>query len=646
MSQMHTVKRGETLSSIASKYGLSRWEEIYHHPANADFRQKRRNPNLLFPGDVVFVPDSSPLSQVPTAETLTPGETLQRARGTLELASRSLEGGRGEQAANILEVGARELELVVVRARPHERPVLDALVSMMRARAASYRQTAPRLLQEKTTELIAVSRKALTLSRGLGLSKPRLAKMLEDAAIESLVQAELLLHAAENTAVLIGKGVSQTYRALINASFDKAIVDSGGLNNLLTGKRDLLEADKRKMNEVFDYLDKRMEREGLSFDHVWSVMFDDNRIASKKDIPSFPTAHEAAVFPRDHEVTRGLLIPISALSRALTAGDMRGVDTALAELIQALRKHGQWEIARSVLDALSKNARTDEGVDLARKLNDNERREWWSQRAESFVQKDLPVLLLSCLVSGGIGAGARALAALAGWGTRVVRGAQVAAEILSFVPTERVLNDVINNRRADWSAGGLARDYALAAASYGLFYTLGVCWRAWRAPADVTADAAKTAATPPGNPTKFPSNEARENIKAYIRENESAVTLRRSNYPLEQNPKIPGGNVPGVKKPDYRIGSELFDNYAPTTRSERNVWTNVQGKVQSEQARRIVLNLDDSAVNLDKLRKQFAEWPVEGLEQVLVVKNGQVFSLRLAKPPPGPTPMGYPDRRE
>jgi hypothetical protein len=327
---------------------------------------------------------------------------------------------------------------------------------------------------------------------------------------------------------------------------------------------------------------------------------------------------------------------------------MQGADMAAAEIIKALRENDQWEIARALLDELSKSARTPEGADLAQKLNDSERREWWSQKAQQFIVDDLPVLVLSTLISGGIGIGARTLALTAKWSPKVARGVQITAELLSFVPTERVLNDVINNRRADWSAYGMARDYLMTAASFGLFYTLGVCWRAWRTPPKVVPDAAKTAATPKGRPKEIPANEkAKENIDALNRENESAVILRENNYPIEQQPAIPGGRRPGVKDPDYRIGGILFDNHAPNTKSARSIWSTAKGKVQSEQARRLVINLGYSKVDLAALQKQFTEWPVDGLEQVLVItRDKKILSLHLAKPFTNFTPKGYPDQRD
>src|ERR1051325_8947818 len=53
----HVVKKGESLSTIARQYGHSDWKAIYDHPANAGFKKKRPNPNVIHPGDVVVIPD-------------------------------------------------------------------------------------------------------------------------------------------------------------------------------------------------------------------------------------------------------------------------------------------------------------------------------------------------------------------------------------------------------------------------------------------------------------------------------------------------------------------------------------------------------------------------------------------------------------
>ena len=56
MPKEHKVRQGECISSIADKYGLF-WEKIWDHSKNSELKNKREDPNTLYPGDVVFVPD-------------------------------------------------------------------------------------------------------------------------------------------------------------------------------------------------------------------------------------------------------------------------------------------------------------------------------------------------------------------------------------------------------------------------------------------------------------------------------------------------------------------------------------------------------------------------------------------------------------
>ena len=52
----YTVKDGDCLESIARAFKLSGWKAIYDHPKNADFKAKRPNPNILCPGDTLYIP--------------------------------------------------------------------------------------------------------------------------------------------------------------------------------------------------------------------------------------------------------------------------------------------------------------------------------------------------------------------------------------------------------------------------------------------------------------------------------------------------------------------------------------------------------------------------------------------------------------
>jgi len=58
MSTSHTVKQGEYLSMIALDYGFADYWKLWSHPENKMLREKRQNPNVLFPGDIVFIPEN------------------------------------------------------------------------------------------------------------------------------------------------------------------------------------------------------------------------------------------------------------------------------------------------------------------------------------------------------------------------------------------------------------------------------------------------------------------------------------------------------------------------------------------------------------------------------------------------------------
>jgi hypothetical protein len=57
MSKPYTIRAGDTLTHIAAREGFPSWRDIYHHPDNLAFRVKRPNPDRIFPGDVLIIPD-------------------------------------------------------------------------------------------------------------------------------------------------------------------------------------------------------------------------------------------------------------------------------------------------------------------------------------------------------------------------------------------------------------------------------------------------------------------------------------------------------------------------------------------------------------------------------------------------------------
>lgn len=52
----YQVQQGDCLNSIAKEYGLL-WTTIWNHPRNSSLKEKRKDPNILYPGDMLFIPE-------------------------------------------------------------------------------------------------------------------------------------------------------------------------------------------------------------------------------------------------------------------------------------------------------------------------------------------------------------------------------------------------------------------------------------------------------------------------------------------------------------------------------------------------------------------------------------------------------------
>ena len=57
MATDYTVQQGDYLSKIAKEFGFSDYRTIWDHPDNSELKSKRKNPNVLHPGDKLVIPD-------------------------------------------------------------------------------------------------------------------------------------------------------------------------------------------------------------------------------------------------------------------------------------------------------------------------------------------------------------------------------------------------------------------------------------------------------------------------------------------------------------------------------------------------------------------------------------------------------------
>ncbi len=60
MAGYYTVQQGDYISKIAADNGFTDYHTIWDDPNNAALKQTRQNPNILLPGDQVYIPDKVP----------------------------------------------------------------------------------------------------------------------------------------------------------------------------------------------------------------------------------------------------------------------------------------------------------------------------------------------------------------------------------------------------------------------------------------------------------------------------------------------------------------------------------------------------------------------------------------------------------
>lgn len=126
---------------------------------------------------------------------------------------------------------------------------------------------------------------------------------------------------------------------------------------------------------------------------------------------------------------------------------------------------------------------------------------------------------------------------------------------------------------------------------------------------------------PRGTKTRINPQSSKETQRGDRRENESADILADKGYDVEQNP----APLPNGRKPDYKIEGEVFDAYSPSGSNIETVRQKISEKIQKGQTERIVLNLEDSNVNINQLEALLKRKPINGLREIIVIKNGQII---------------------
>ncbi|WP_239117645.1 hypothetical protein [Paractinoplanes ferrugineus] len=129
-------------------------------------------------------------------------------------------------------------------------------------------------------------------------------------------------------------------------------------------------------------------------------------------------------------------------------------------------------------------------------------------------------------------------------------------------------------------------------------------------------------------------------------ESETAILLADRGYRVHLNPSksevaearlATGDSGNPLKNPDYLIEGRVFDCYAPTepAKNVRGIHWEVKNKVVTKrQTQRVVVNLADWAGDMVALRKQFADWPIEGLKELkAITPAGDLVQIDLPSSP-------------
>ncbi|MEV4706552.1 hypothetical protein [Actinoplanes sp. NPDC049316] len=131
------------------------------------------------------------------------------------------------------------------------------------------------------------------------------------------------------------------------------------------------------------------------------------------------------------------------------------------------------------------------------------------------------------------------------------------------------------------------------------------------------------------------------------RENIAATRLAERGYRIKQNPtpdevsrarQDTGDTGNPRSHPDYLLEGRVFDCYSPTNvaKSPRGVWSGVSDKVvKLKQTQRMVVDLENWQGDMSALRRQFRDWPMEGLKEVKVITpEGDIVQIPINREEP------------
>jgi len=107
----YTVKQGDYLVKIAEENGFADFRTIWEHAQNKELKEKRKNPNVLAPGDELFIPDKKNKTEsVATGKTHT--FKLKRGKNLLRLVLEDLYGKPIANANCALRVEGKSFQVV------------------------------------------------------------------------------------------------------------------------------------------------------------------------------------------------------------------------------------------------------------------------------------------------------------------------------------------------------------------------------------------------------------------------------------------------------------------------------------------------------------------------------------------------------